>query len=234
MRKTSKPKPDEILAELEEGNQRFVSGKMKHPHLDKARKAKAGKEDQGNHAYATILTCSDSRVPVELVFDAGVMDIFVVRVAGNVCKADEVGSIEYGLAHVHTPVLVVLGHTLCGAVTTVVGALQGKETVLETNIPQLVAPIIPAAERAIEEYVDDRVIPFAIEENVWQSIEDLFALSPATRTLVKEEKVKVVGAIYDIGTGIVKWLEHLKVNEILEGVEKTPEIEMNIHSTFSI
>ena len=90
----------------------------------------AGKESQGDHAYATVITCSDSRVPVERVFDAGVMDIFVIRVAGNVCDVDEVGSIEYGLAHVHTPVLVVLGHTQCGAVTAVTKKVSRESNVL--------------------------------------------------------------------------------------------------------
>lgn len=96
-----------------------------------------------------MITCSDSRVPVELVFDAGVMDIFVVRVAGNVCDTDEVGSIEYGLAHVNTPVLVVLGHTQCGAVTAVTHAVQGKGHALELNIPPLVDNIEPAVKRAM-------------------------------------------------------------------------------------
>jgi len=88
-----------------------VEGKSNYPHTDAARLIQAGKENQGDHAYATVITCSDSRVPVEHIFDAGIMDIFVIRVAGNVCDVDEIGSIEYGLAHVHTPVLVVLGHT---------------------------------------------------------------------------------------------------------------------------
>ena len=98
------------------GNIRFVEGKSQHPHTDSARLIQAGKENQANHAYATVITCSDSRVPVERIFDAGIMDTFVIRVAGNVIDTDEAGSIEYGLAHVNTPVLVVLGHTQCGAI----------------------------------------------------------------------------------------------------------------------
>ena len=115
----NKPSPNEILQMLKKGNERFYTGKATYPNTNAARLAQAGTENQGDHAYATVITCSDSRVPVELIFDAGVMDIFVIRVAGNVCDTDEVGSIEYGLAHVHTPILVVLGHTQCGAVTAV-------------------------------------------------------------------------------------------------------------------
>ena len=106
-----KPSPDEVIEMLKAGNQRFVSGQSINPHSDAKRIAQAAKENQGDHAYATIISCSDSRVPVETIFDAGIMDLFIIRVAGNVCDTDEIGSIEYGLAHVNTPVLVVLGHT---------------------------------------------------------------------------------------------------------------------------
>ncbi|MFH1351650.1 MAG: carbonic anhydrase [Pseudomonadota bacterium] len=227
-RHMKKPNPEEGLKILKEGNERFYSGKATHPHNDAARLALAGREDQGKYAYATVITCSDSRVPVELLFDAGVMDIFVIRVAGNVCNTDEIGSIEYGLAHVHTPVLVVLGHTQCGAVTAVTHTVQGKRHKLERNIPPLVESIIPAVKKAIaghKEAHGDDIIPFAIEENVWQGIRDLFMKSPATRNLVKKGRVKVVGAIYDVGNGKVNWLKTGKVDEILKSVEASPEKE---------
>jgi carbonic anhydrase len=221
-----KPGPDEVLRMLKDGNARFASGKAAYPHTDGARIALAGEADQGNYAFATVISCSDSRVPVELIFDAGVMDIFVIRVAGNVCDTDEIGSIEYGLAHVHTPVFVMLGHTQCGAVTAVTHAVHGKGHPLERNIPPLVDNIIPAVERAMEAHKDvhgDAIIPYAIEENVWQGIEDLFLNSPATRTLVKAGRVKVVGAIYDVGTGKVSWLPEEKVDTILKAVEVNPD-----------
>jgi carbonic anhydrase len=223
--KGEKPVPDKVIKMLQEGNDRFFSGKSKHPNMDKNRLIQAGKENQADHAYATVITCSDSRVPVETIFDAGVMDIFVIRVAGNVCDTDEVGSIEYGLAHVKTPVLVVLGHTQCGAVTAVTHAVQGKGHALERNIPPLVDNIEPAVHRAIEIYPHaqgDDIIPLAIEENVWIGIRDLFMKSPATRDLVKSDKVKVVGAIYDVGTGKINWLQQAKVINILHEVEANP------------
>ncbi len=224
-----KPSPDQAIAMLKEGNARFVEGKAKHPHTDSARLIQAGKEDQGDHAYATVITCSDSRVPVERVFDAGVMDIFVIRVAGNVCDVDECGSIEYGLAHVHTPVLVVLGHTQCGAVTAVTHAVHGTGHALERNIPPLVDNIEPAVRRAMSKHANvhgDAIIPYAIEENVWQGIEDLFMASPATRDIVKSGKAKVVGAIYDVGTGKIQWLPESKTQEILKKVEENPKRAM--------
>ena len=229
--KVKKPSPDEAIQMLKEGNARFVSGKSLHPHTDPARLIQAGSENQGDHAYATVITCSDSRVPVEILFDAGIMDIFVIRVAGNVIDVDEGGSIEYGLAHVNTPVFVVLGHTQCGAVTAVTEGMLGHGHALEINIPPLVDNIEPAVKRAMEQHHEladsHDIIPYAIEDNVWQGVNDLFLRSPATRELVKDGKVKVIGAIYDVGTGKIEWLPENKVTEILEKVEKNPKREMN-------
>jgi carbonic anhydrase len=228
-KQVQKPTPDEIMQLLKAGNDRFTSGTAAHPHADAERIALAGKESQGDHALTTVITCSDSRVPVERIFDAGIMDMFVIRIAGNVFDVDEAGSAEYGLVHVHTPLLVVLGHTQCGAVTAVTHAVQGHGHKLERNIPPLVDNIIPAVKRAIETHPDvpgDDIIPYAIEENVWQAIEDLFMKSPAVRNLVKKGKAAVVGAIYDVGTGKVEWLEAEKVTEIMKKVEANPEREM--------
>ncbi len=226
----SKPSPDEVIKKLTAGNKRFVAGKSKHPNTSSKRFYQAGTENQGNHAYATVITCSDSRVPVERIFDAGVMDTFVIRVAGNVMDTDEAGSVEYGLAHVNTPVLVILGHTQCGAVTAVTHAINGTGHALERNIPPLVDNIIPAVKRAMAQNPSvhgDDIIPSAIIENVWQGAEDLFMSSPSSRNLVKSGKVKVVGAIYDVGTGKVNWLPELPISNILSKVELNPSRAMN-------
>jgi carbonic anhydrase len=233
--KTEKPTPDKVLQLLAEGNQRFHTGKPIYPHTGAARCKQAGSEDQAEHAIATVLACSDSRVPVELIFDTGVMDIFTVRVAGNVCDTDEIGSIEYGLAHVHTPVFVMLGHTQCGAVTAVTHALQGHGKPLERNIPQLVDNIIPAVRKAMAAHTDlqdDALIPHAIRENVWQGIEDLFMKSPVTRQLVKAGSVKVVGAIYDVASGKVTWLPAERVALILDRVEASSEKETEVFAAY--
>jgi len=226
----AKPSPDAALQLLKQGNARFAAGQATRPHQDQARLLQASKENQGNHAYATVLSCSDSRVPVEMIFDAGVMDIFVIRVAGNVVRTDEAGSIEYGLAHVNTPVLVILGHTQCGAVNAVTNEVQGHGHALERNIPPLVAPIVPAVQRAMRENPDKKglaVVPLAIEENVWQAMEDLFRQSPASLNLAKAGKVKVVGAVYDLASGQVKWLPQEKADQIMAKVLADPNRPTN-------
>lgn len=230
---SDKPTPDQVLQMLKDGNERFSSGKPAYLTCDPARIDLASKSDQGYYAYATVLSCSDSRVPVELIFDAGIMDLFVVRVAGNVCDTDEIGSIEYGLAHVKTPVLVVLGHTRCGAVTAVSQAVGGHGHKLERNIPPLVDNIIPAVKRAMEEHPDlhgEAIVPFAIEENVWQAVEDLFMKSPAVRDLAKSGRVLVTGAIYDLSTGKVSWLPQAKIGEILQRAEASPDKETEAYA----
>ncbi len=226
----AKPSPDQALEMLQQGNARFSAGKSIRPHQNAARLTQAGTEDQADSAYATIMSCSDSRVPVEIIFDAGIMDIFLVSVAGNVIQTDEAGSIEYGLAHVRTPLLVVLGHTQCGAVIAVVDQLQGHGHALERNIPPLVAPIAPAVKRAMKKHPalkGSAVVPATIEENVWQGIEDLFLRSPVTLNMAKAGKVKVVGAIYDVGSGQVKWLPQENVAQILAKVEADPKRPTN-------
>jgi methyl-accepting chemotaxis protein len=158
----------------------------------------------GQKPIVTILGCSDSRVPLERIFDQGVGDVFAVRVAGNVSDTDEIGSAEYGTGHLNTPLMVVLGHTKCGAVTAVATGAQ-----VHGSIPGLVDNIIPSVEAAKAKHpgvTGKDIVPFAIEENVWQSIGDVLSGSEEIRTLVKEGKLAVVGAVYDIDTGKVNWL----------------------------
>jgi carbonic anhydrase len=226
----AKASPEQIIKMLQEGNGRYVAGNMQAPHRDPARVALAATENQGNYAYATVLSCSDSRVPVEILFDAGIMDIFVVRVAGNVAKTDEIGCIEYGLAHVNTPLLVVMGHTQCGAVNAVIDEVEGHGHALERNIPPLVAPIVPAVKRAQAANPDKKgkdLAPAAVRQNVWQSVGAVFTQSPAVRNMVKENKVKVVGAIYHMETGKVEFLPEEPVAKILAKVEASPNKPVN-------
>jgi carbonic anhydrase len=190
------------LSRLKEGNRRFRTGGPLHPNLDAARLMETA--GRGQTPFATILGCSDSRVPCELVFDQGVGDLFVVRVAGNVCAVDETGSIEYGIGHLGAPLLVVLGHEKCGAVTAV-----ATEAELEGSIPQLLAQIRPAvaeAQRMHPGLKPDVLVPFALRINVIQSIEELLRRSGLARRLVREGRVVIVGAVYDLETGEVTWL----------------------------
>jgi len=221
----NKPSPEEALAMLKAGNQRFIDGAFRHPHLDHKRLIQASQVNQADYAFATVIGCADSRVPVEIIFDVGLMDLFVIRVAGNVCNADECGCIEYGLSHVYTPLLVILGHTQCGAVTATTHVVHGHGEHFERNIPVLVDAIKPAVERAATRHPEatgDDLIPYAVEENVFQGIEDLFMASPSSRELVREGKVKVIGAVYEMETGKVRWLPEARTHEILKAVSANP------------
>ena len=227
------PSPDEVIRLLEAGNERFRSGAAAHPHSDAARLRLAAAENQDDHAFATIISCSDSRVPVELIFDAGIMDLFVIRVAGNVCNSNQIGSIEFGLTQVRTPVLVVLGHTQCGAVAAATRAVDGSGGQLERNIQPLVDAIVPAVERAAARHPrarGDDLIQCAIEENVWLAIENLFTSSPVVCNMVKEGEARVVGAIYDLAGGEVGWLPLDKVEDILRRVEASPGRQTELHA----
>jgi methyl-accepting chemotaxis protein/carbonic anhydrase len=199
---TSLPSPDEALSTLKSGNKRFVSGKNRYPRFGKARRAET--TSGGQHPFVTVIACSDSRVPVEVVFDQGIGDVFVIRVAGNVCDVDEIGSIEYGVDHLETPVMVVLGHTNCGAVTAVV-----TDAELHGSIPPLVDNIKPAVEKARHDFPHlhgKDLVPEAVIANVWNSIEELLKGSPAVRERARDGKVKIVGAVYHIEDGHIEWL----------------------------
>lgn len=234
--KGKKPSGAEVLEMLKSGNQRFISGKCVSPHSDSARIALANESNQADFAIATVLSCADSRVPVEKIFDAGIMDLFVVRVAGNVADSDEIGTMEYGVCHVKTPLLVVLGHTKCGAVTAVAHAVEGKGHELEANIPGLVDNIIPAVKKTMENHKElepEKLIPLAIEENVYQSIFDLFLRSAAIRKAVADGKLMVAGAMYHLEDGKVSWLDQNKVTEILNEVEKNPKKSVQVFAESS-
>jgi carbonic anhydrase len=194
------------LAALVEGNERWVSGRVANPSISLLRRQETA--TSGQKPFVTVLTCADSRIPVERVFDRGVGEVFVIRVAGNVIGPHEAGTIEYGLEHLHTPLLVVMGHTKCGAVKAAVEN-EGK---VGGNIDSLIDNIRPAVARAKKlgaELQGDELVVSAVRENVWQSIFDLYKSSPAILELAQSGKVKVVGAVMDISTGSVEWLgEH--------------------------
>ncbi len=205
----ARPDTGTIVARLQGGNQRFAAGGVRHTHCDPNRLGLASREDQSEHALATVLACSDSRVPVECVFDAGVMDLFVVRVAGNVCGPDQAASVEYGLCHVRTPVLLVLGHARCGAVSAAVDRARGKDGPEPDNVARLldrIAPAVARARAAAPGASRDELVARAVEENVWQCLGDLFRLSPPVRERVASGAVRALGAVYDLATGVVCWL----------------------------
>lgn len=208
----------EALKMLQEGNARYLEGKPRHPHQDAARRALT--HGQGQHPFVTMLACADSRVPPEIIFDQGIGDLFVVRVAGNVAATDEIGSMEYAVDHYSTPV-VVLGHTQCGAVTAVV-----ENAKLPPNIAALVAPIKPAAVKAIEDNpgaAKEALVNAAVKNNVFQAMEDVLENSPLIKAAVKAGKTRLVGAVYELDTGKVQWLGPLPGQEKLLGGNEAPK-----------
>ena len=208
--------PDEALRILKEGNARYVDGKLQHPHQGPERRALTS--GQGQHPLAAVLTCSDSRVPPEIIFDQGIGDLFVVRVAGNVSATDEIGSIEYAVDQRGAPLVLVLGHTQCGVVGAV---LDGAK--LPPNIASLAEPIKPAVDKAREANLGaakDELLKAAITGNVWQAMEDMLRLSPIIREKVRDGQVKLVGALYDLDTGQVQWLGPHPDQEKLVGTKK--------------
>jgi len=187
---------DAVLAELKAGNAHFVAKKYEHPHQTAARQ-QALAATQSPHC--AILTCADSRVPPELVFDQGLGDIFDVRVAGNTAGDDAVASLEYAAEHLHVPLIVVMGHTHCGAVSAAVegGTLPGK-------LPGLIAELRPAVEQSAHEPGDR--IENAVRDNVALVVKQLLAAKPVLSELVATGKLRIVGAVYSLETGKVDWL----------------------------
>ncbi len=185
--------PAEALAALAAGNQRFVNGKTLAPNRDLARlRAIAPKQTP----FAAFLGCADSRVPVEIVFDQGFGDIFVSRIAGNIAVAEQIASLEFGTAVLGAPVLYVLGHTSCGAVSA---AMSGAD--VPGQISALYYHIRPATR------VANRNLDRAIAENVRNQALALRDGSTVIHRLVRDGKLLVVGGVYDLTTGRVTPVE---------------------------
>jgi carbonic anhydrase len=185
--------PDEALQKLMEGNQRFVRHQLQHPDQTEARVHEVA---QAQHPFATVLSCADSRVPAEIVFDQGIGDIFDVRIAGNIVTPESIGSIEYAVALLGTPVLMILGHERCGAVTA---AVQNEP--LPGKIGTFVEAILPAVERVKHQSGD--AVDNAVTANVQYQIE-LLQRSPLITERAESGRLKIVGGRYDLDTGTVQ------------------------------
>jgi carbonic anhydrase len=194
-------KPDEAVKILKEGNTRYIAGTSQNPNRDQARRTLTA---QGQHPFATFLSCADSRVPVELLCDAGIGDLFLVRNAGNVAGRNELGSIEYSVDHLGVSVFVIMAHSKCGAVKAVY-----ESGLLEGNLREISERILPAVEEIKKNNpgsIEDRFVDEAAKINLWNAIGDAFKSSECIRSKVKSGDIKVVGAFYDIETGKIDWL----------------------------
>lgn len=196
------PHADALLL-LTAGNRRFAAGEAIHFQQDALRRSETARN--GQTPFAAILTCSDSRVAPELIFDQGIGCLFVVRIAGNVAQTDEVASLEYAVNHLGTRLVVVLGHTKCGAVTAVV-----DNAITSPNLEKLVQPIGPAVAHVLDanpSLCGPALLDAAIRANVAQAIADIIRLSPSLTLAVTRGQVRIVGAIYDIESGTVQFME---------------------------
>lgn len=193
---------DEALSRLEAGNARFVSGHARFPTMQKEVLAELAK---GQRPYATVLGCSDSRVPPELVFDAGFGELFIVRVAGNVLGPSILGTLQYAGTHLHTPLFVVMGHEGCGAVKAALASkLQG--TTQKSRIEVLLENILPALDGLDEAQSPEALLRSAVEANVRHNVRQLLE-TPEAKGRTAEGGMRLVGAVYDLESGRVRFLE---------------------------
>lgn len=193
-----RPTADEALQFLLDGNQRFVTGKLEHPnHCEESRQFSA----KGQSPIATVLTCADSRVPPVDIFDQGIGDIFVIRVAGNIIGFHTLGSIEYAVKHLDTPLVIVMGHSCCGAVGAV-----ASDAKLDGHMASFTAPIQSAIKRVKDQELDGDLIDNAAKELAIMMASQIASSEPIINDYVREGKVKVVAAYYDFKTGCVTLL----------------------------
>src|SRR5262249_4663652 len=190
------PSADVVLRELKTGNEHHVAKRYEHPHESAARQRELA---SAQHPHAIVLSCADSRVAPEIILDQGLGDLFDVRVAGNVAGDAELASLEYAAVHLHTPVLVVMGHQKCGAVTA-----AAEEGQAEGHLPSLVAMIRPAVEKARGQAGD--LIDNAVRLNVENVVRQISTSRPVLGELVNHHELVVVGAVYSLDTGKIAWL----------------------------
>lgn len=198
----------EALQNLRDGNQRFVAADrcidtyLSHSQLDE--------HIEGQSPYAIILGCSDSRVPVEMIFDVGLGDAFVIRVAGNVVAPSLIGSVELGAARYGARLVVVLGHTGCGAITTTIESIQSGDAEESKNIGSIIDWIRPSVERVLAENPgaeDQELVNQAVRSNVRSAAENLRHGSDLLEKLIRDDGLVVVGAEYSLSSGRVEFFD---------------------------
>jgi carbonic anhydrase len=192
---------DQALDRLVAGNERFVRGRARFPTVQKEVLAELAK---GQQPYATIIGCSDSRVPPELVFDAGFGELFIVRIAGNVVSPEVMGTLQYAAVHLHTPLFVVLGHEGCGAIQAAL-AVKHQAAREPARIALLLENILPGLRNIRAKLTPEDQLEVAVEANVRWSMHQLLE-TPEGKARMAEGVVKLVGAVYDLKTGRVRFL----------------------------
>lgn len=195
--------PKEALQRLIDGNERFASEKSIHPNLGgELRSALVGEQKP----YATILSCSDSRVPVEIIFDAGIGDLFVIRSAGHVLSKETLGSIEYSVKNLGVKLIVVMGHGNCGAIRSALDSYNAHENNLSENLQALLSHIYPAFENL--DYSDEKtLLRKAIISNIKYQTEDLVKKDEYLAEKIASGEIMLVGAKYNLDSGKIEILK---------------------------
>ena len=196
------------LDRLKQGNERFVTGEgVREIGVDHAQRM-AQVVDQ--NPFAIVLGCSDSRVPAELVFDQGVGDLFVIRVAGNIVKPSQIGSVEFAAEKFGTKLVVVLGHSHCGAILATLEELEQPSENRSPNLRRIVDAIRPSVEDLFHASQGDHreeLVQAAVRANIHASVDQLRHGSEILENLIREERLQIVGADYSLETGVVEFLD---------------------------
>ena len=198
----------EAIDRLKDGNQRFVSGVRSIDTIVK--QIQRAEFVKGQWPFAIILGCSDSRVPAEIIFDQGLGDLIVIRVAGNIVAPSQIGSVEFAVERFGTPLVVVLGHSMCGAVMATIEELESPNEEGSKNVQSIVSRIRPAVEplyRTELRHEPDKLLESAIRANILAATNHLRHGSQTLETLAQEGELQIVGAEYSLATGTVTFFD---------------------------
>jgi carbonic anhydrase len=205
----------EALRRLQEGNLRFISNaRGSDAFITEARLAELEKEQ---HPFAVVLGCSDSRVPAEIVFDQGLGDLFVIRVAGNIVAPSQIGSIEFAAERFGTQLVVVLGHSHCGAILATLEELQRGRENRSPNLHTIVNRVRPSVEKLLETDLKhdlDALVTQAVRANIRASVAQLRRGSRILERLIDQGRLLIVGAEYCLATGVVEFLDEVPTLEL--------------------
>jgi carbonic anhydrase len=199
---------NEAMQRLKEGNQRFVTGVRSVDTIVK--QMQRADFVEGQAPFAVILGCSDSRVPAEIVFDQGLGDLFVIRVAGNIVAPSQVGSVEFAVEQFGTPLVVVLGHTMCGAVRATIDELEKPSTEASFNLLSIVNRIRPTVEPLFQTELKndaEKLMAVSIRANILAAVNHLRHGSQILEQLVNRGQLEIVGAEYSLETGEVLFID---------------------------
>lgn len=189
---------EHVINELKAGNERYI---QKSP---KARTKNPSDLEGGQSPHTIVVTCSDSRVPPELIFDQDLGDLFVIRIAGNTASKEAIGSIEYAAANLGSSVILVMGHSKCGAVSAALDHVKTGNSLPSDSLQSVVDPIVPSVKKFLDD-TSENALDNIISENVRHAIADLEAESEIVNGLKNEGKLIIQGCTYDLGSGKVNF-----------------------------